>query len=196
MTVHTEIAEQAEPDTTSRATTVLRAALRAARNRLPVLLVALAVVLAGLGTWFAFEAKALRSFDGADNRAQLDATATADVDSAVSSSLNKIFSYSYQHTEITEQAAAQVLRGPALDTYHQLFAQVRDQAPKQKLVLTTRVVNSAVQSLTGDHARLLVFLDQSATRADTNSTSAAASQLSVTAERHSGTWLLTALNPR
>ena len=46
---------------------------------------------------------------------------------------------------MTEQAAADVLRGAARDTYDKLFAQVRELAPSQKLVLTTRVVSTAVQ---------------------------------------------------
>ncbi|WP_158888878.1 hypothetical protein [Amycolatopsis anabasis] len=165
-------------------------------NRLPMLLVAVAVVLAGLGAWFALAAHSARTFEGAGNRAQLDAAATAEVNASVTSSLNKIFSYSFDHTEVTEQAAAAALRGGALDAYHRLFAQVRDLAPKQKLVLTTRVVGSAVQSLTGGQARLLVFLDQSATRGDNGTTSAAASQLAVTAEHQNDTWVITSLEPR
>jgi Mce-associated membrane protein len=164
--------------------------------RLPVLLIVAAVLLAGGGVWLVLDAHGMRASGSARNRALVDTAATAEVNASVTNSLNKIFSYSYDKTEVTEQAAANVLRGRALDAYHQLFGQVRALAPQQKLVLTTRVVSSAVQYLDGDHAQLLVFLDQSATRADNNSTSAAAAQLSVTAKREGDVWVITDLVPR
>jgi Mce-associated membrane protein len=89
-----------------------------------------------------------------------------------------------------------VLRGEARDTYDKLFAQVRELAPDQKLVLTTRVVSTAVQELRADSARLLVFLDQSATRADKDASNAAAAQLSVTARREGDRWVITGMAPR
>ena len=161
-----------------------------------VLLAAAAVVLVAAGVWLVVDAHGMRASASARNRALVDTAATAEVNASVTNSLNKIFSYSFDKTEVTEQAATNVLRGRALDTYRQLFAQVRALAPQQKLVLTTRVVSSAVQYLDGDHAQLLVFLDQSATRADNNSTSAAAAQLSITAKREGDMWIITDLTPR
>ncbi|SDX53645.1 Mce-associated membrane protein [Amycolatopsis xylanica] len=163
-------------------------------QRSPLVLMVVAVLLCGLGAWFTVEAGDLRSSPAASNRALVDVGATAEVNSAVTLAVNRIFSYSYDKTDVTEKAASAVLRGKAQETYHQLFAQVRQLAPQQKLVLTTRVVSSAVQSLDGTHARLLVFLDQSAQRGGTESV--AASQLSVTAERQDGTWVITDLTPR
>ncbi|WP_297548872.1 hypothetical protein [Amycolatopsis sp.] len=160
------------------------------------MLAVVALLLAGFGAWFTLESDSIRSSGASQNQALVVTGATAEVNSSITLALNRIFSYSYDKTEVTEQAAANVLRGKALATYNQLFAQVRQMAPRQKLVLSTRVVNSAVQSLNADHAQLLVFLDQSATRTDTNTTSAAASQLSVTAERQDGTWVITDLAPR
>jgi Mce-associated membrane protein len=165
-------------------------------RRVAVLLGVLAALLVGAGTWALVAADDLRSSTAAANDALVDTGRTAEVSAAVSSALGQIFSYSYDKTELTEQAADAVLRGEARTTYDELFAQVRDQAPAQKLVLTTRVVYSAVQSLEGDRARLLVFLDQSATRVDTNTTNAAAAQLSVTAKREGGHWVITDMAPR
>lgn len=165
-------------------------------RRVAVVLGVLAALLVGAGTWALVAAGDLRGSGAARNSALVDTGRTAEVSAAVSSALNQIFSYSYDKTEVTEEAAAAVLRGDALDTYHRLFAEVRDKAPAQKLVLTSRVVYSAVQSLEGDRARLLVFLDQSATRVDTNTTSAAAAQLSVTAKREGGHWVITDMAPR
>jgi Mce-associated membrane protein len=191
VTTQVEEVEAAEPESTVDDPVPARRTLL----RLPVLLLAAAVAVASTGVWLTVAAHGLRSSPSARNRALLDTAATAEVNSSITTSLNRIFSYSYDKTEATEQAATQVLRGPALDTYHQLFTQVRALAPQQKLVLTTRVVSSAVQFLAGDDARLLVFLDQSATRVDNNSTSAAAAQLSVTAKREGGIWIITDLIP-
>jgi Mce-associated membrane protein len=145
---------------------------------------------------FTLAARSAADDPAAANHALTDVGATADVTSAVTLALNRIFSYSYDKTEVTEQAARDVLRGEALTTYDRLFAQVKEKAPAQKLVLTTRVTSSAVQDLREGHARLLVFLDQAATRADNNSSSSAAAQLSVTAEREGNAWKITGLTPR
>lgn len=165
-------------------------------RRVAVALGVLAALLAGFGAWGLVTAGDLRSSGAAQNSALVDTGRTAEVSAAVSSALSQIFSYSYDKTEVTAEAAAAVLRGDALEVYDRLFAEVRDKAPAQKLVLTTRVVHSAVQSLEGDRARLLVFLDQSATRVDTNTTNAAAAQLSVTAKREGGHWVITDMAPR
>ncbi|RSM36945.1 hypothetical protein DMA12_38285, partial [Amycolatopsis balhimycina DSM 5908] len=163
---------------------------------LPALLLAAAVLLTGAGVWFTLEARSAASTPAAANLALTDVGATADVTSAVTIAMNQIFSYSYDRTDVTEKAAAAVLRGTAKDSYDKLFAEVRQKAPEQKLVLTSRVSAIAVQELRNGHARLLVFLDQSAVRADNNATDSAAAQLSVTAEHTDGHWVVTALEPR
>jgi len=165
-------------------------------RRLPALLLAAIVLLTGLGVWFTIEARSASGTPAAANRALTDVGETAEVTSAVTQALNRIFSYSYDKTDVTEKAAAAVLRGPARDSYDKLFAQVREKAPQQKLVLTSRVSAIAVQELQNGHARLLVFLDQSAVRADNNTTSSAAAQLSVTAEHSGDDWVITDLAPR
>ncbi|HEV7650027.1 MAG TPA: hypothetical protein VGP26_17915 [Actinophytocola sp.] len=163
---------------------------------LVVALAVVAVLLAGLGGWFLFRAADLRADPAAANTALVDTGRTAEVSAAVTTALNRVFSYSYDRTEVTERAAADVLRGAARDTYDKLFAQVRELAPRQKLVLTTQVVSAAVQQLGPDTATLLVFLDQSATRADSGTSSAAAAQLSVTARLEGDRWVITGLAPR
>jgi Mce-associated membrane protein len=168
-------------------------------RRRPVLLpllIAVSLLLAAAGVVFTVAARSADGDPAAANHALTDVGGTADVTSAVTLALNRIFSYSYDKTDVTEQAARDVLRGEARTTYDRLFAQVKEKAPAQKLVLTTRVTSSAVQELRDGHARLLVFLDQSATRADNNSSSSAAAQLSVTAEREGNAWKITGLTPR
>lgn len=168
----------------------------ARRDRRWLALLVVAALLAGLGGWFLLRAHELRSSPSTANAALVDTGRTAEVSAAVTSALNQVFSYSYDRTGDTERAAAGLLSGEARATYDRLFAQVRDLAPGQKLVLTTRVVSSAVQELTDDSARLLVFLDQSATRADRDTSNAAAAQLSVTARLDGDRWVITGLEPR
>ncbi|MFF1609214.1 hypothetical protein ACFVYA_15645 [Amycolatopsis sp. NPDC058278] len=189
-------AAEAAPTETDSATEAEPARPRPAWRRLPVLLLAAAVVLTGAGAWFTLEARAAANTPAAANLALTDVAATADVSSAVSLAVNRIFSYSYDRTDVTEKAAAAVLRGSAKDSYDKLFAEVRRKAPEQKLVLTSRVSAIAVQELKNGHARLLVFLDQSAVRADNNATDSAAAQLSVTAEHTTGGWVITELEAR
>ncbi|SEP51452.1 hypothetical protein [Amycolatopsis saalfeldensis] len=154
------------------------------------------MVLAAAGAWFTFEAHAAATSTATTNQALTDVSTTADVTSAVSLALNKVFSYSYDKTDVTEKAADVVLRGKARDSYDKLFADVLRMAPAQKIVLASRVSEISVQQLDGDHAQLLAFLDQSATRADNGTTSTAAAQLSVTAECVNGSWVVTDLSPR
>ena len=170
----------------------LRTLLGRAR-RLPVLLAALSVVFAAAGGFFLIRAEQLSTMD---NVALLDTGATASVSGQVSQTLTAVLSYRFDDTEATERAATQDLTGRARQQYDQLFTQVRAQAPAQKLVLTTRVVSVGVTSITGDTARLLVFVDQSATRGDNNAASASAAQLSVTATLVDGRWLVSDLQPR
>lgn len=165
-------------------------------RRLSIALGVVAALLVAAGATGLVAAGNLRDSPAARNSALVDTGRTAEVSAAISSALNQIFSYSYDKTEVTEQAAKDVLRGDALGTYDKLFAEVREKAPEQKLVLTTRVVYSAVRSLEGDRAQLFVFLDQSATRVDTNTTSAAAAQLSITAKREGERWVITDMEPR
>jgi Mce-associated membrane protein len=184
-----ETAESSETDETPEAP-------RRRRRLLLPLLVAVSVLLAATGVAFTVAARSVAGDPAAANHALTDVGATAEVTSAVTLALNRIFSYSYDKTDVTGQAAQDVLRGEARTTYDRLFAQVKEKAPAQKLVLTTRVTSSAVQELRDGHARLLVFLDQFATRTDNNSSSSAAAQLSVTAEREGNTWKITGLIPR
>ena len=189
---------ETEPETTPEPETLAEETPEkpSRRPKLSLILLVVAAVLVAAGVWFTLEAKSISSTPSAANTALTDVGATAEVNSAVTVALNKVFSYSYDRTDVTEKAAASALRGKALESYNQLFAQVREKAPAQKLVLTTRVSSSAVQELGNGKARLLVFLDQAATRADNNSSTAAAAQLSVTAEREGDTWVITDLVPR
>jgi len=158
------------------------------RSPLPLVLVVVAAVLVGIGTVFLVKANAVDQ--------GVDARALTEVNGQVKDDLQKVFSFSYDKLDETTQAARQVLTGSAIDQYDKLIETVRAQAPAQKLVLATRVTSAGVKSLDADHAELLVFLDQVATRVDTGKTSGSAAALTIKAERQSGTWKITELTPR
>jgi Mce-associated membrane protein len=129
------------------------------------------------------------------NRALTDTATSDQVVGDVSSALSQIFAYTPDGTDATDAAARQVLAGTAATQYQALFAQIRQHVAEQQLTLTTRVVRAGVVTLTTDRARLLVFLDQTAQRAGSTATSAAA-QLSVTAAYKGGHWRITELKAR
>jgi Mce-associated membrane protein len=155
---------------------------------------AVAVLLLGSGGLL-YAAQDLKDPAATRNRALTDTATTDQAIGDVSSALSQIFAYTPDDTDATEQAARSVLAGAAATQYQALFAQIKQNVAAQQLTLTTRVVRAGVVSLTGDRARLLVFLDQTAQRAGSTATSAAA-QLSVTAEQINGHWRITALKAR
>ncbi|RSN26112.1 hypothetical protein DL990_32245 [Amycolatopsis sp. WAC 01416] len=161
------------------------------RRRLPPVFGAVALVMAGLAGWFAIEARDTTAVL-AHNTALTDVATTAEVGDQIGKALGTVFSYRYDDPAKSEQAAKEVLTGPALGQYDQLFAQVRGLAAEQKLVVTSTPVVSGVKVLDGDRASLLVFLDQTGVRGD-GQRSTGAAQLSVTAERSDGRWRVTAL---
>lgn len=159
-------------------------------------LIAAAIALVGMGIWFRLEAGGLWDDPATANQALVDPAATSKVIGDVNAALGKVFSYRYDNTAATEQAAKETLKGNAQNQYNDLFAQVKQQAPAQKLMLSTKVVDSGVTMLQGDHAQLLVFLDQSATRGDNNQSSLAAAELTVTAQRQGDHWVITDLRTK
>jgi Mce-associated membrane protein len=164
----------------------------APRRRVPLVFAAVAVVMAGLAGWFTLEARSTNAVV-AHNSALSDATGTADAGKQISAALGTVFSYRHDDPAKSEQAAKDVLTGPALAQYEQLFGQVRKLAEEQQLVVTSTAVASGVKLLDGDRAAVLVFLDQTGTRGD-GQRSTGAAQLSVTAERVAGKWRVTGMS--
>ncbi|WP_019629856.1 hypothetical protein [Actinomadura atramentaria] len=153
------------------------------------LLVAAVIAAAGAGLLVAAHRSAESS--PATNKAVLDSDATAKVAGDVSAAIGRIFSYTPDGLAETERAAASALTGRAAEQYKQILAPVKQQAPAQRLALTTRVVRSGVVSLDDDRAELLLFLDQRTTRAGRPVGTAAAAQLTVTARRSGDRWRIT-----
>ncbi|MBF4133417.1 nuclear transport factor 2 family protein [Streptomyces albidoflavus] len=156
---------------------------------------ALAAILVLAGGGFFYGAHQLRTTPSAENRALTDTEATTQVGGEVSGGLARIFSYAPGGTAATERSARTVLAGKAARQYEDLFDQVRESLAEQRLTLTTQAVRTGVVELTGDRARLLVFLDQTSHRAK-GAPATAAAQLTVTARLTDGRWRITDLTTR
>lgn len=161
---------------------------------LPACLGALAVVLGGLAVWFGLEASSATSGVDTSNAALTDPAATRQVTRQVTSAVNKIFSYNYADTAKTSQAAATLLTGKARQEYDTLFKLVRQDAPKEKLVLTTTVTNSGVEFLDGSRARLLIFADQRDTAGVAHKTTDAGAMFAVNAVNQGGRWKISSID--
>lgn len=151
-----------------------------------VALAAAGVVLLVLGA---------RGSSGPSNRAVVDRTSTAEVIGQVDTALQRVLSYKYDDPTATKTAADQMLVGAALKQYNVLFAALQKKASGQQLTLTAKVVTAGVTYLQGDRAQLLVFLDQTSTRASDGKTSASAAQLQISAELAHGSWRISNLIP-
>lgn len=166
--------------------------LAAVRQRWAVLVAALLVC--GAVVLFV-QAEQERSTDHVGNHALVDDAATTEVQGDVAAGLVRVFSFDYGNPAPTQQAADEVLSGQARKDYDQLFRTLKEKAPGQQLTLTAQVQVAAVQKLEGDHATLLVFLDQASQRAKDKESSVSAAQLSIDAEKIDGQWRVTALRP-
>ena len=168
-------------------------------SRLPIrrwlALGAAIVLLTGVGTAFELKAHQLRSEPAAANHALTDTSETTEVIGQVDTALAKVLSYDYANPTATQQAAEQLLTGDAASQYRTLFTALQAKAPGEKLTLTARVVTAAVTSLQHGNAQLLVFLDQSSTRASDKQSSTSAAQLQVTAVRTGAGWKISELLP-
>jgi Mce-associated membrane protein len=166
----------------------------ARRARLPwrmIMLVALAVVtlvLGGLAAWFGTEAGGLNGQSSAQNLALSDPGETGQVTSQVTSAIGALFSYSYANPAPTRQAASRLLTGAAVGQYATMIAEVKKDAEKDKLVVTTSVSNIGVEMLTANTGRLLVFATESDGSAGAATPTTAEAMLAVNAVLDGSTW--------
>jgi Mce-associated membrane protein len=164
------------------------------RRVVAALLAAATVAVGSFGIWALVAAQGLHVTAAADNVALVDRATTAALTRQITHAVETIFSYSYADTARTKVRAQRLLTGGAIRQYDQLFALVEQQAPKQKLVVTTRVTRIGVELLAGGRARLLVFANQQDTRAGTGQTSYGGAMFAVTAVDQRGAWKIENIN--
>jgi Mce-associated membrane protein len=166
----------------------------ARRARLPwrmITLVALAVatlVLGGLAAWFGTEAGSLNGQSSAQNLALSDPGETGQVTSQVTSAIGALFSYNYANPGPARQAASRLLTGAAVGQYATMIAEVKKDAQKDKLVVTTSVSSIGVEMLTSNTARVLVFATESDGSAGAATPTTAEAMLAVNAVLDGSTW--------
>ena len=152
------------------------------------------IVIGSLGIWAAVAAHNARATAADANAALVDESATRSVERAVSSAVNTVFSYNYADTARTRTAAQRLLTGPAIRQYNQLFALVQQQAPQEKLVVTTRVTDIGVELLSGGRSRLLIFANQEDSKAGTSKATYGGAMFAVTAVNQRGRWLIESID--
>ncbi|MFF3525923.1 hypothetical protein ACFYX5_04545 [Streptomyces rubiginosohelvolus] len=188
-TIESDAADDSPTDDAPRA--------RAARLRitLPAVLCALTVLLGAVAVWAFASASSLRDEPARQNAALTDIGRTSEVKGRISEAVGAVFSYDYASPARSDRAASTYLTGRAVQQHKDMLADVREQAPEQKLVLTTTVTESGVEFLDGDRARLLIFADQSNTRTGKDEeTTYAAAMFAVDAVRRGDTWLIAAID--
>ncbi|MFZ4267485.1 hypothetical protein [Streptomyces arboris] len=186
-----EQGQEPEPDSD----TVTTPPHRRLRPRLPALLCALTVLLGAFAAWAFTSAASLRDEPARQNTALTDIARTSEVKGRIGEAVGAVFSYDYASPARSDRAAKTHLTGRAVQQHKDMLAEVRAQAPKQKLVLTTTVTASGVEYLDGDRARLLIFADQSNTRTGKDEeTTYAAAMFAVDAVRRGDTWRIAAID--
>lgn len=172
----TDLLRVPAPPRTKRGTTILAG----------VTVVALALaVLAGVSWW------SMGHTPAAQNTALVDVAATAQVSQQLGDAVKTVYSYDYTRLDQNEAAAREVITPEFGQQFDQLFGEVRKLAPEQQAVVTATISQAAVESITGDRAVLVVFLDQQATRAASDQAGqqvAAAGRLTVTGQLVDGSW--------
>jgi Mce-associated membrane protein len=182
-----------EPDAVSAAADVPAGDARRERSLLlPLALGVVTVLVGGLAVWFGVQWSHAKG--SGTNTALVDAATTSEVAGQVTTAVNSVFSYDYTNLAKTEQAVPKVLTGTALCQYNELFKEVRQQAPGQRLVLTTTVQDKGVELLQGDRARVLLALDQHDTRAQTNQTTDSQAVIAVNVVRQGGAWKISSID--
>ncbi|MEE1754033.1 hypothetical protein [Streptomyces sp. SP18CS02] len=187
------------PGTGGRGTSArpVRSAARPGPGRaLPVALAALTVLLGGFGAWAGSQASALRDDPAARNTALTDIARTSEVKGRITKAVNDLFSYDYASPATADRAVRDHLTGKAVEQHRRMLAPVRQQAGKQKLVLTTTVTESGVELIDGDRARVLLYADQSNTRtaAKKDGTTYGAAMFAVEAVHTDGTWRIAVID--
>ncbi|RJQ79149.1 hypothetical protein D5S19_26885 [Amycolatopsis panacis] len=187
---------EAEAQTRDQPAAVPPTPERAAANRTTTyaaVLLIVGLILAAAAV--IFNVKYQEAQDSVGNVALLDAAKTAQVKDSVSKATEALFSYDYNNIKKTEDAANSLLANDEVKArYTALMGQVKKLAPQQKMVVTCKVSRAAVIRIDGDLARVMVFVDQTSTRADTKQTAAGTAQLHVDAQLEDSTWKITDLD--
>jgi Mce-associated membrane protein len=143
-----------------------------------------------LGSW-QMQVKSRQLPPVADQPAEREAATQAATTGTV-----KVLSYSPDSLDQDFSAAEAMLTGDFLTYYKQFTSQVVAPAATQKRVATTAtVVRAGVESLTGQTASILVFVNQTTTSQEKPSPATTSSSVRVELAKVNGAWLIDKFNP-
>ncbi len=150
-------------------------------------LVLATLVFAGLAVFFKIKHSEVAAATG--NTALIDVATTAQVKQEMSTAAESLFSIDYNDLGKTEQAAKDLLANDEVrQKYESLMGEVKRLAPEQKIVVTVKATRSAVILLDDNRAKVMVYIDQTATRTDQNQSSAGGAAMWFTTEKRDGAW--------
>ncbi|RVU26131.1 hypothetical protein EOT10_11140 [Streptomyces antnestii] len=156
---------------------------------------ALTLLLGAFAGWAHARAAAERDVPAARNTALTDVARTSEIKGRTDKAVADLFSYDYAHPEAARKAVSSLLTGKAVAQHQQLLGGVLAQARKSKAVITTTVTESAVERISGDRARVLVFADQSSSTTHGKSgTAYAGAMFAVEWVRQEGRWLVSGID--
>lgn len=165
------------------------------KGRYVLVAVLLVAALAFSGLAVLFKIRQSEATAATSNMALVDVAATAQVKDAMTSAAERLFSLDYNNLGKTEKAADELLVNKEVRrTYDQLMRDVKSRAPQQKIVVTVHATRSAVVRLEDDRAKVMVYVDQTATRASDNKSSSASAALWFNTERRDGQWKITGMD--
>jgi Mce-associated membrane protein len=159
---------------------------------LPLVLVMVALVVAGIGWWFTLKYSDARV--GSGNAALVDVNGTKDLVGAAQQAVTGVLSYKYDEMDKASAQAKQYLSGEAVEQYDKSMQALAGDIQKQKLQVTVTPVSVGVVRLNGDDARVLVFADQIGARADNQQPSGGPTQFAMDMHRADGKWKIVKLD--
>ncbi len=162
---------------------------------LPIVLLVITLLLAGLGTVMLLRAHASQAEGPMANQALVSTDDTQQVVSQVGTALNQILSYDMANPKPAQDAAKRWLTGDAPKQYDTLVTALGKAASGQQLTMVAKVSTAGVVSLHDGTAQLLVFLDQQSKRASDQSSSVSAAQVQITAVQTADGWRISEIVP-
>ncbi|WP_432247064.1 hypothetical protein ACRAR1_02795 [Streptomyces sanyensis] len=106
-------------------------------------------MLGAFAAYGAERAHDLRDRPAVRNTALTDTARTSEARGAATRAVEAVFSYDFADPEALDRAVAAHLTGGAVGQHAALLAPVREQGPRQRLVLTTTVTDSGVERVEG-----------------------------------------------
>ena len=118
------------------------------------------------------------------------ATATSDAQGAAERAATTILAYDYRHLDADQKAAGALMTPAYQKKYDALFAQIAENAPEVKAIVTAEVVASGLVRSGSDRVQVLVFVNRPTLRADKTEPTVFRDQVVMTMEKSGDDWLV------